>query len=46
MQRLAVFLDGTWNDAEETTNVWRLIQCVAPVNLDGAVQRHHYVEGV
>ena len=46
MQRLAVFLDGTWNDEADKTNVWRLSQCVAPMSLDGAVQRHHYVAGV
>lgn len=46
MQRLAVFMDGTWNDAEDKTNVWRLSQCVATSGADGVPQRAKYVPGV
>ena len=46
MQRLAVFMDGTWNDAEDKTNVWQLSQLVAPRGADGAVQRSKYITGV
>jgi hypothetical protein len=24
-KRLALFLDGTWNDTDDNTNVWRLV---------------------
>ncbi len=44
MKRLAVFLDGTWNDPEDNTNVWRLK--VLTADGDGVRQLVHYGEGV
>ena len=35
MKRLAVFLDGTWNDAASETNVWRLSRLVSEVDAEG-----------
>jgi len=46
MQRLAVFMDGTWNDAEDQTNVWRLSQLVAASGTESAPQRSKYIAGV
>ncbi len=46
MKRLAVFLDGTWNDPEDNTNVWRLKMMVASQSEDGSAQRVYYDTGV
>lgn len=46
MNRLAVFFDGTWDDPNDRTNVWRLQSIVAPHGHDGAAQSVRYLEGV
>jgi uncharacterized protein (DUF2235 family) len=45
-KRLAVFLDGTWNDPTDNTNVWRLKTLVAPRGEDGVEQLAYYDAGV
>lgn len=44
-KRLAVFIDGTWNDLEANTNVWRLRSLVAERG-GGREQRVYYHAGV
>jgi hypothetical protein len=34
-KRLALFLDGTWNEVESNTNVWRMKALCAPTGTDG-----------
>lgn len=46
MQQLAVFMDGTWNDEADRTNVLRLFECVATSGAGGLPQRAKYVPGV
>jgi uncharacterized protein (DUF2235 family) len=46
MKRLAVFLDGTWNDSADATNVSRLYDLVAPQDAAGTGQFCHYDPGV
>jgi uncharacterized protein (DUF2235 family) len=41
-----VFLDGTWNDEGDQTNVFRLSQIVAAQGANNWTQRAKYVEGV
>jgi len=43
VNRLALFLDGTWNEPDDRTNVSKLFDLTSD---DGATQRAHYVEGV
>jgi uncharacterized protein (DUF2235 family) len=38
-KRLALFLDGTWNQVSDNTNVWRLRSLFAPLGSDGVEQR-------
>src|SRR5688572_18320171 len=46
-KRLALFLDGTWNDPDANTNVWRLYAASAEVNpADGLRQLRYYDRGV
>ncbi len=45
-KRLAVFLDGTWNDTDDNTSVWRLRSLCAPVGKDGLTQLVFYDPGV
>lgn len=45
-KRLALFLDGTWNDARDNTNVWRLYGLCAPRGADGVAQPGYYDAGV
>ena len=45
-KRLAVFLDGTWNNVESDTNVWRLKSLCAPTSTDGTPQLAYYEIGV
>ena len=45
MRRLAVFLDGTWNEPDDNTNVSRLRDLVAHDNA-GVEQRVEYQRGV
>lgn len=47
MQRLALFLDGTWNDPTDNTSVCRLRNNVAEGRMpDGVVQQTFYAQGV
>lgn len=46
MKRLALFLDGTWNEPEDNTNVWRLHTLLAETGDDGARQVGYYDTGV
>jgi uncharacterized protein (DUF2235 family) len=46
MQRLAIYLDGTWNDPADKTNVHRLSELTAAIGLDGVPQHHKYIPGV
>lgn len=43
MKRIAIFLDGTWNDLENNTNVWRLRSLCDP---DAPNQKVYYSKGV
>jgi uncharacterized protein (DUF2235 family) len=45
-KRLAVFLDGTWNNVGDDTNVWRLKSLCAPTGTDGLSQLAYYERGV
>ena len=45
-KRLAVFLDGTWNNVESDTNVWRLKSLCATTSTDGTPQLTYYEIGV
>ena len=42
MNRLAIFLDGTWNTLNNNTNVWRLTSLTTAT----AEQRVYYSQGV
>ena len=46
MKRLALFLDGTWNEPGDNTNVWRLRSMVAARDAAGIEQRVYYDTGV
>lgn len=45
-KRIAMFLDGTWNDPRDNTNVWRLHGLCAPRGTDGVPQVSYYDAGV
>jgi uncharacterized protein (DUF2235 family) len=45
-ERIAVFLDGTWNTVNDNTNVWRLKSLLAPRSKDGLEQLPYYSAGV
>jgi uncharacterized protein (DUF2235 family) len=45
-KRVALFLDGTWNEVSDNTNVWRLRSLFAPVGTDGLEQRAYYSTGL
>lgn len=45
-KRLALFLDGTWNQVSDNTNVWRLRSLFAPASADGCEQRAYYSTGL
>ena len=45
-RRLALFLDGTWNEVSDNTNIWRLRALFSPVGLDGCEQRAYYSTGL
>jgi uncharacterized protein (DUF2235 family) len=45
-KRLALFLDGTWNEVESNTNVWRMKALCAPISTDGKSQLAYYEIGV
>lgn len=46
MKRLAIFLDGTWNDEGSATNVHALWQLVAAAGTDRMPQEKYYDKGV
>lgn len=46
MKRLAVFLDGTWNDPGDNTNVWRLRSMLSKNDSHGIEQLAYYDTGV
>jgi hypothetical protein len=41
-KRLALFLDGTWNEVSDKTNIWRLRSLFAQIGSDGREQRAYY----
>jgi uncharacterized protein (DUF2235 family) len=45
-KRLVLLLDGTWNNVEDNTNVWRLCQLLAQRSDDGLTQLPYYSAGV
>jgi uncharacterized protein (DUF2235 family) len=45
-KRLAVFLDGTWNEVDTNTNVWRMKSLCAKIGNDGKPQLVYYEIGV
>jgi uncharacterized protein (DUF2235 family) len=45
-KRLALFLDGTWNEVDSNTNVWRMKALCAPTSNDGKTQLAYYEIGV
>lgn len=46
MKRLAIFLDGTWNDPGDNTNVWRLRSMLAAQDSEKNEQLSYYDTGV
>ncbi len=46
MKRIALFLDGTWNDADSNTNVWRANEMLESHGSDGTKQISMYQVGV
>jgi uncharacterized protein (DUF2235 family) len=45
-KRLALFLDGTWNQVSDNTNVWRFRALFSPIGSDGCEQRAYYSTGL
>jgi uncharacterized protein (DUF2235 family) len=45
-KRLALFLDGTWNQVSDNTNIWRFRALFAPASADGCEQRAYYSTGL
>jgi uncharacterized protein (DUF2235 family) len=45
-KRLVIFLDGTWNDVDTNTNVWRMRALCASKGKDGKPQLIYYERGV
>src|SRR6202035_1716897 len=45
-KRLAIFLDGTWNQVNSNTNVWRMRALCAPKDAAGTQQLIYYEVGV
>lgn len=45
-KRLVIFLDGTWNNVQSNTNVWRMRALCAPQGEDGKPQLVYYSIGV
>lgn len=45
-KRLAIFLDGTWNDTSDNTNVWRLKALCSQKSADDVQQLAYYDKGV
>ncbi len=45
-KRLALYLDGTWNQVSDNTNVWRFRALFSPASADGCAQRAYYSTGL
>lgn len=45
-KRLALFLDGTWNQVSDNTNVWRFRALYSPIGSDRCEQRAYYSTGL
>jgi uncharacterized protein (DUF2235 family) len=45
-KRVALYLDGTWNQVSDNTNVWRFRALFSPVSSDGCEQRAYYSSGL
>jgi hypothetical protein len=45
-KRLALFIDGTWNQVSDNTNIWRFRALFAPEGSDGREQRAYYSTGL
>ncbi|XXQ39851.1 T6SS Phospholipase effector Tle1-like catalytic domain-containing protein [Plasmodiophora brassicae] len=45
-KRIALFLDGTWNEPGSNTNIWRIHSMVDKKGLDGIRQQTFYEKGV
>lgn len=45
-KRLALFLDGTWNQTDDNTNIWRLRSLIKPTGDDGREQHAYYSTGL
>jgi hypothetical protein len=45
-KKLAIFLDGTWNQVNSNTNVWRMRALCAPKDTAGTQQLIYYEVGV
>jgi uncharacterized protein (DUF2235 family) len=45
-KRLTIFLDGTWNEVNSNTNVWRMRALCASKGADGKPQLIYYEVGV
>jgi hypothetical protein len=45
-KRLAIFLNGTWNSVDSSTNVWRMRALTVAKSMDGKPQLVYYELGV
>ena len=45
-KRLALYLDGTWNQVSDNTNIWRFRALFSPQSADGCEQRAYYSTGL
>lgn len=45
-KRLALYLDGTWNEVSDNTNIWRFRALFSPKSADGCEQRAYYSTGL
>ena len=45
-KRIALYLDGTWNQVSDNTNIWRFRALFSPVSTDGWEQRAYYSKGL
>jgi uncharacterized protein (DUF2235 family) len=45
-KRLALYLDGTWNQVSDNTNIWRFRALFSPMSADGCEQLAFYSTGL
>ena len=45
-KRLALYLDGTWNQVSDNTNIWRFRALFLPASADGCEQLAYYSTGL